>query len=151
MQDRPDVQELLGAVREFLQDEALPRLEGRAQLHARVAANVIALVQRELALAPASDTTERARLEALLGRRGELAELNAELARRIRGRELAADDAQLLGHLWSTALEKLAVDNPGYSGYRRALEALAPGQGVGQGPTPRSEPKASEGQGRTGE
>jgi len=125
MQDRPDVQELLGAVRDFLQDDALPQLEGRARLHARVAANVIALVQRELALAPASDAAERTRLRALLGQEGVLEELNAELARRIRAGELASDDARLVAHLWATALEKLAVDNPGYSAYRRALERAA--------------------------
>jgi uncharacterized protein DUF6285 len=121
MQDRPDVQELLGAVREFLQQDALPQLEGRARLHARVAANVIGLVQRELALGPASDAAERERLRALLGRDGSLAELNAELARRIRAGELSTGDAELHAHLWACALEKLAVDNPGYSGYRRAL------------------------------
>lgn len=121
MQDRPDPQALLGAVREFLQNDAVPQLEGRAKLHARVAANVVALVQRQLELAPASDDAERERLRALLGREGALTELNAELARRIRTGELALDDAGLLEHLWSVALEKLAVDNPGYSGYRRAL------------------------------
>ena len=122
MQDRPDVQELLAAVRDFLQGDALAQLEDRARLHARIAANVIGLVQRELALAPASDAAERARLEALLGRNGSLLESNAELARRIRAGELATADPRLLEHLWATALEKLAVDNPSYSGYRRALE-----------------------------
>jgi hypothetical protein len=121
VQDRPDAHELLEAVREFLMRDALPALEGRVRLHARVAANVVALVQRELALAPASDAAERARLEALLGRAGTLAQLNAELVRRIRAGELALDHAPLLEHLWATTLEKLAVDNPDYSGHRRAL------------------------------
>jgi hypothetical protein len=121
MQDRPDVQELLGAVRDFLVQDAIPQLDGRARLHARVAANVIGIVQRELLLAPASDAAERERLRALLGRDGSLAELNAELARRIRTGELQPDDAALTDHLWAVALEKLAVDNPRYSGYRRAL------------------------------
>ena len=121
MQDRPDARELLEAVRGFVLNDALPALEGRARLHARVAANALALVQRELELAPASDAAERARLEGLLGRQGSLAELNAELARRIRTGELGAERPELLAHLWSTALEKLAVDNPEYSGYRRAL------------------------------
>jgi len=121
MQDRPDPQALLGAVREFLMNDALPKLEGRARLHARVAANAVALVQRQLELAPASDAAERARLRTLLGRDGDLRELNVELARRIREGELASGDAALLEHLWAVALEKLAVDNPGYSGYRRAL------------------------------
>ena len=123
MQDRPDVQELLEAVREFLLRDALPALEGRARLHARVAANVIGLVERELALAPASDAAEHARLEALLDRSGALAELNAELARRIRAGEIAVDHPELIEHLWATTLEKLAVDNPEYSGFQRARAA----------------------------
>ena len=126
MQDRPDVQELLGAVRDFLRDDAMPQLEGRARLHARVAANVIGLVQRELALAPASDAAERERLRALLGRDGSLAELNGELARRIRAGGLSTADPTLREHLWATSLEKLAVDNPGYSAYRRAVSATDP-------------------------
>jgi hypothetical protein len=121
MQDRPEPQALLAAVRDFLLNDALPQLEGRAKLHARVAANVVALVQRQLQLAPASDAAELARLRALLGRDGSLAELNAELAGRIRDGEISPDDTALLQHLWATSLEKLAVDNPGYSGYQRAL------------------------------
>ena len=121
MQDRPDPRALLGAVRDFLQNDAIPQLEGRAKLHARVAANVVALVQRQLELAPASDAAELARLRELIGRDGSLSELNAELARRIRAGELEPDDAALLEHLWAVSLEKLAVDNPGYSGYLRAL------------------------------
>jgi hypothetical protein len=121
MQDRPDVQELLGAVRDFLLEDAVAGLQGRARLHARVAANVIGLVQRELALAPASDAAERGRLCELLGRDGSPAELNAELARRIRAGGFSTADPALHAHLWATALEKLAVDNPSYSAYRRAV------------------------------
>jgi hypothetical protein len=121
MQDRPGVLALLGAVRDFLLEDAVPQLEGRAKLHARVAANAVALVQRELELAPASDAAERERLRALLQRDGELRELVAELAKRIRGRELELGDPALIEHLWATALAKLEVDNPSYSAYQRAL------------------------------
>jgi hypothetical protein len=121
MQDRPGVHALLTAVRDFLVEDALPQLEGRAKLHARVAANAIALVQRELELAPASDAAESERLRALLRLDGERGALAVELARRIREGELALADPELIEHLWSTALEKLAVDNPGYSAYQRAV------------------------------
>src|SRR5947208_3263750 len=49
MQDRPDVRELLDAVRGFLEEDVVPALEGPRQFHARVAANVLAIVGRELA------------------------------------------------------------------------------------------------------
>ena len=48
MQDRPSVSELLRAVREFLEDDLVPALEGRRRFHALVAANVLAIVEREL-------------------------------------------------------------------------------------------------------
>ena len=49
MQDRPTVLELLAAVRGFLEDDLGPVLEGRRRFHALVAANVLRIVERELA------------------------------------------------------------------------------------------------------
>ena len=39
--------ELLGAVKGFLMDSALPALSGRDQFNARVAANVLGIIERE--------------------------------------------------------------------------------------------------------
>lgn len=50
MNDRPDAGELLEAVRRFLADEAVPALSGYARYQARVAANVVAIVAREIEL-----------------------------------------------------------------------------------------------------
>jgi Domain of unknown function (DUF6285) len=58
----PTTAELLAAVREFLSDEVMPATEGRLQFHARVAANVLAQVERELSLGPPSDPTADAEL-----------------------------------------------------------------------------------------
>ena len=44
----PSSAELVGAVREFLEQEVMPATEGRLSFHARVAANVLAIVAREL-------------------------------------------------------------------------------------------------------
>lgn len=49
MHGRPTARELLEAVREFLTNDVMPATEGRVQFHARVAANVVAIVERELA------------------------------------------------------------------------------------------------------
>ncbi len=48
---RPTARELLAAVREFLTDDVLPQ-PGKVGFHARVAANVLALVDRELGARP---------------------------------------------------------------------------------------------------
>jgi hypothetical protein len=44
----PSSSELAQAVREFLEHEVMPSTEGRLSFHARVAANVLAQIEREL-------------------------------------------------------------------------------------------------------
>ena len=127
MQDLPTVSELLTAVREYLTDVAMPELSGRTRFHARVAANVLGIVQRELELGAATDESERERLNALLDRDGSLEALNQDLCERIRRGELGTDDAALTDHLWRTTLGKLAIDQPSYAAYQRALESVEPG------------------------
>jgi aminoglycoside phosphotransferase (APT) family kinase protein len=46
---RPTARELLDAVRGFLLDDVVPATSGRVSFHARVAANAIAIVERQLA------------------------------------------------------------------------------------------------------
>ncbi len=125
MYDPPTTAELVTAVREFLEEHAMPNLEGRNAFHARVAANALAIVARQLELGPAADAGEEDRLRALLGTSGSLDEMNRELCRRIRSGDLAVDDSGLIAHLRTTTLDKVAVDQPKYSGYRRALEKYA--------------------------
>ena len=52
MHDQPSATELIGAVRDFLRNVAMKQLEGHAAFHARVASNVLDIVERELALGP---------------------------------------------------------------------------------------------------
>jgi hypothetical protein len=124
MQDRPTAAELLEAVRGFLEGEVLPALEGTAKFHARVAANVLAVVGRELALEPAHAAAEWRRLDALLGAaeppadaaalRQALAARTAVLCERIRAGDADAGPfrAAVLEHLRATTAEKLAIANP---------------------------------------
>lgn len=123
MQDPPHSEDLLEQVAAFLRTEVLPQLSGALAFHVRVAANAVDLARREVQLAPASDAAERARLTALLGMDGDLATLNAALCDRIRAREIDLATPGLVDHLRRSMLAKLAVDQPNYSAYRRALEA----------------------------
>ena len=122
MNDRPSAEQLVGAVRGFLERVAQPELRGHSAFLARVAANALAIVERELALGAGHEAAERERLRALLGGDGALEERNRELCRRIRSGQLTLDTPGLLDHLRETTLAKLAVDQPSYSAYRRALE-----------------------------
>jgi hypothetical protein len=123
--DRPTAEELLRAVERFLERDVVPRLEGVPQYHARVAANVVALVAREIETADAHERGEWQRLGAWLGsddpcpdergeRRAALTARNEELARRIRAGEADAGPrrAELLAHLRRTVADKLEVAKP---------------------------------------
>ncbi len=112
---------MLDAVIAFLRDSAIPALPPRAAFDARVAANALELVRREVSIGRAAEITERARLVALLGTEGDLRTLNAELAARLAEGRLDPASPAVARHLWATTLEKLAVDQPTYSAYRRSL------------------------------
>jgi hypothetical protein len=114
MQDRPTAAELLAAVREFLDDEARPNLDGRLAFHARVAANALAIVERELLDGARFAAAERERAAALLGHDGSPEALERELARRIRDGSLDTSLADVRRHVRATVREKLLVANPGY-------------------------------------
>ena len=123
MREQPTAAELIDAVAEFITREIAPTLSGRLAFHARVAANALAIVKRELEQGPAADRADAARLAALLGMDGDPAALNAALCRRIEAGEIAADDPALVDHLWATTLATLAVDQPNYGTYRRIVAA----------------------------
>ncbi len=120
--DRPTVPELVEAVREFMENEVQPNLEGSVAFHTRVAVNVLRIVERELANGESLRAGERERLAALLGRDGELDELANDLIEGIREGDLNVDTPGLADHLRATVLSKLAIDNPRYKSYQRALE-----------------------------
>lgn len=114
-QDRPTASELLAAIADFLREEATPaldRTEPRLGFQMRVAVNSLAILERESRLAPAADAREHARLVALLGRDGTLADLNRELARQLRAGERDERDAALMAHLEATTADKIAIANP---------------------------------------
>ena len=125
MQDQPTAEELVGAVRDFILNVAMPQLQARDAFHARVAANALGIVQRELEIAPDANAQEHDRLRQLVGVDGTLEELNRELCNRIRAGEMGPDTPGMTEHLWDTTLTKLGIDQPKYSGYQRALQARA--------------------------
>src|SRR3984885_635398 len=100
-QDRPTAAELLAAITDFLREEATPALdkaEPRLGFQMRVAANALAILEREARLGPAADAREYARLAKLLGRDGSLADLNRELSRQLREGKRDERDAALMEH-----------------------------------------------------
>ena len=114
-QDRPTAAELLAAIADFLREEATPALdkaEPRLGFQMRVAANSLAILEREARLGPAADAREHERLVKLLGHNGTLDDLNRELARQLRAGERDERDATLMAHLEATIADKIAIANP---------------------------------------
>ncbi len=127
-QDRASAEELLGGVEKFLRNDVLPQLSGASIYKCRVAANMLSIVQRELAQGGDADKAELAGLQTLLGRDSSEAEvplalddLNKELCAKIRSGELDGQRAALMAHLRATLQDKLAIANPKYAGYRESL------------------------------
>jgi len=126
MQDQPTPSEVLAAVARFLKETVAPATTGHTSFNARVAANALEMMRRNLDMAPAAEAAELVRLRAMLGIDGDLATLNAELAGRIASGDMDLSTPGLKDHLWATTLAKLAVDQPTYGGYRAALAEREP-------------------------
>lgn len=103
---RPTAAELIAAVADFLDTDVRSNTEGQVNFHARVAANALRMVQREL---ESTDTTAVTAALAGLGAADE-----AELAAAIRRGEFDARGADVLGCLRVLAGHRLAAAHPGY-------------------------------------
>ncbi|MFW5824361.1 MAG: DUF6285 domain-containing protein [Marinobacter sp.] len=126
MQDLPDNTALLASVEAFLKDEVMPQLDASGAFRARVSTNVLGMVRRHLEQASRDGVhEERELLTQLTGKKGTLAGQTAELCQLIASGKLTPDDPRLRDYLWLTTLAKVSVDQPKYSGYRRAREEWA--------------------------
>ena len=123
MQDRPTAGEFAEAIREFLEKEILPELEdSRVQFRTRVAMNALSILEREVEQEESLLQAEHERLTRLLGEdhatpgsleelRGQVLELNRDLAGRIRSGEVPDSTLELLRE---TTADKLRVASPKY-------------------------------------
>ncbi|OWY61544.1 hypothetical protein B7486_63240 [cyanobacterium TDX16] len=107
--DVPTAAQLVEAVREMLEDDVVGGTQGRVQFHARVAGNVLGIVERELRLGPAQADAHDDRLAAL-----GVAD-DADLAGRIRAGTVGHDDDVVLAVVAASVADKLAVANPGWA------------------------------------
>ena len=103
---RPTAAELVAAVADFLDNDVRSSVEGPVNFHARVAANVLRIVERELTDDSAAEVT------------GRLAELGfadeAQLAAAIRAGALDERADDVLPALRTLVRHRLAIAHPGY-------------------------------------
>lgn len=106
LHDPPSAAQLLEAVREFLERDVMGATEGRVMFHTRVSVNVLAMVERELALGAAQAAAHTRRLEALgMGS-------DAELSAAVRSGAMDARMAEVRASVRADVADKLAVANP---------------------------------------
>jgi hypothetical protein len=104
---RPTAAELVAAAAEFLERDVREATSGQVNFHARVAANALRMVERELL--DDDDSAVRAAL-VNLGFADE-----AELAAAIRAGELDGRTADVTACLRALVQQRLAVAHPGYA------------------------------------
>lgn len=119
MQDLPKPGDLVSLVADFLRAEIMPVTKGAQNFQLRVAINALDLAARQARDEGAGDAAEQARLVTLLGRDGDLEELNCTLCETIASGEMTLETPGVADHLWRTTMAKLAVDQPNYASYRR--------------------------------
>jgi len=119
--DLPRVDELVESVRGFLRFEVVPAMDGRTGFLARVAANSLDIVGREMEHGAESRRLEADRLRNLLGVDGTLGELRLLLAEGLRYGTIPMDADGLVEHLRNTVVNQVLIDQPTYPGCIAAL------------------------------
>lgn len=104
--DRPTTAELIESVREWLENDVMPQVEGRLQFHARVAVNSLDIVLREMDLGPDQQARHAERL-ARLGHADD-----ASLAAAIREGRHDGDLTAVIAELRGAVEDKVRVANP---------------------------------------
>lgn len=112
MAEQVEAVALVEAVADFIKSIE-GELSGRSAFHAKVAANALGIVARELVQQP--QAAEQAALSAFLEHDAGLDALRAELCGRLRSGQLTPETPGLLEALQAAVVAKLSVDNPRYA------------------------------------
>lgn len=111
----PAAADLFQVLRDHLSREVSPLLPPEQQFRMRIADRLLEILAREQAMGAHAERREREGMHQLLRVEDDGAAtdaLRAELARRIREGEIAADAPELLAHLRATLADALRIDNP---------------------------------------
>ena len=119
--DMPRADELLSSVRDYLREDVMAQTRGRTQFMARVAANSLDIVRRELQLGPLARSRREQGLRRLLASDADLESLEWRLVESLRDGSLALDHPGLTDWLRQSVVDQIAIDQPRYSGYAKAL------------------------------
>ena len=105
---------LLSAIQSFLIESAAPHLEGRNRFNAKVAANALGIVQRELSMGPALRALDENAATQWLSTLETDATIAQQLSRALAKREIQ-DDPAFFNYLKTRQLLVTAINNPKYA------------------------------------
>ena len=114
-------QELLQAVKGFLAETVTPALTDRDQFNARVAANVIGIVQREQALGPRLSALDKAAFSKWIPDGSPDQDVVPQISQALAKRMIKPDTA-FLDYLKQRQLLLSAINNPRYANRAMAAE-----------------------------
>ena len=115
------ISELLGAVKGFLMDSALPALSGRDQFNARVAANVLGIIEREQRFGPELAALDASATQQWLPGEAEPGTAQQQLSRALAAREINTD-SHFFAYLKKRQLLVAAINTPRYASRKVAEE-----------------------------
>ena len=124
-QQMPRLDELLLSVRNFLRADVMAETTGRTAFLARVAANSLDIVEREIRAGGPLAALERTQLAALgfdPEQTGDLDAMRWSLVHALRDGKLDLADPGLQTYMRDSTVNQLAIDQPRYSGLRVALK-----------------------------
>ncbi len=118
MQDFPTSAELLEALAAYLFGDVRPLVPREERFRVLVAANICAVVAREIRAGGEPDEADRAAFLRLLGGVGptDTKEAAADLAARIRAGQLDSSLPDVIAEMREHARRKLEIARPGYAG-----------------------------------
>ncbi|MBO6702437.1 MAG: phosphotransferase family protein [Pseudomonadales bacterium] len=119
--DIPTTEELVTSVRDFLRNDVMAETKGRANFLSRVASNSLDIVLRELTLGPTHQGRELDRLQVFYQSEEDLISLRWRLVNELRDKQVSLDNKALQNHLRQTVVNQIAIDQPKYSGFKRAI------------------------------
>ena len=117
IEEIPSATQLLQSVAAFLDSEVAPALkQSDLKFKLRVATNILAIIEREVATGAAAAAAEVRTLQGLVdSEAGSLAELRGCLAEEIQSGRFDSDLIPLASQLLPGVCDRMGIDNPRYS------------------------------------
>ncbi len=122
--DMPRTGELLASVRNFLREQVMSATTGRNRFLARVGANSLDIVLRELEYGAGHHAAQTEFLQKFFQSDEDFCSLQWRLVDKLRDGSIPLDAPGLAEYLRQSVVTQVAVDQPSYSGFQTAIASV---------------------------